>query len=175
MLYLLLLLPLAWGIPMLSPWNGQDHDAQLTSRPAQINSINSMIQHVFRTPDRILSSPVEVPSHPPHGAFINTGTERTDYMRALRKAQQPTTLLNRYEHELLALGLLLLVPVTIGIVELAESIGRHYADEAYPERGRDRQRWEGRERRQHMQMRSEREKMVSDERRWWKRCRRDAL
>lgn len=177
MLYLLFLLPLCWGIPMRPPWNGPDHHAHLTAvaSPARIASINSVMQHVFRSPDRILSSPVERPSRSPHGAFINTGAERTDYMRALHNAQQPTTLLNRYEHELLALGLLLLVPVTIGIVELAESIGRYYADEAYPDRGRERHRWEGRARHQHQQMRREREKMVCDERRWWRRCRRDAL
>ncbi|KAL4897529.1 hypothetical protein BDV59DRAFT_45954 [Aspergillus ambiguus] len=178
MIYFLLMLPLCWCIPMQGPRNALEPHMQMTPASGPLpQGIYDTSQHVLQTTDQATRQPSSS-----HGAFVNINyTQHADgltghYMETLRKSQLPTTLIDRYSHELVALGLLLLVPVTLGVVELAEYIGRYYSEEEYPNRGRERQRWLGSEREKHTEMRTQREKKVYEERRWWRRCReRDLL
>ncbi|KAL4754836.1 hypothetical protein BDW72DRAFT_165481 [Aspergillus terricola var. indicus] len=81
-----------------------------------------------------------------HGTIIPANKERlrataTDstpsYIHALQTEQAPYHLLARYSNALFALGLLLLVPLTIGIIELAGRLSRCMSVEEFPERGRE--------------------------------------
>lgn len=83
-----------------------------------------------------------------HGTIIPANKERTQatattstpsYIHALRIEQAPYHLLARYSNALFALGLLLLVPLTLGIIELAGRVFRCVSVDECPERGRKKQ------------------------------------
>ncbi|KAB8070771.1 hypothetical protein BDV29DRAFT_160158 [Aspergillus leporis] len=75
-----------------------------------------------------------------HGTLLTTEetnqTRSTDagYLRVLRATQLPTNFLWRYAHEIVVVGLILLVPVTLAVVEVIERVGVG----AVRERGRGR-------------------------------------
>ncbi|KAF7587761.1 hypothetical protein BBP40_006806, partial [Aspergillus hancockii] len=54
---------------------------------------------------------------------INTTQSKTRYLRVLRATQFPGTMLRRYAHEIVVVGLFLLVPVTLAVVEVLERVG----------------------------------------------------
>ncbi|KAL4757417.1 glycoside hydrolase superfamily [Aspergillus foveolatus] len=83
-----------------------------------------------------------------HGTIIPANKERTratatnstpSYIHALQTEQAPYNLLARYSDALFALGLLLLVPLALGIVELAGRLFRCISVDECPERGREKQ------------------------------------
>ncbi|KAL4975178.1 glycoside hydrolase superfamily [Aspergillus desertorum] len=85
-----------------------------------------------------------------HGIFIladkdkpqGTSQDSTSYIHALQTEQAPYRLLERHSDALFALGLLLLIPLTLGVVEMAERLLECMAAEQFPERGREKQRIE---------------------------------
>ncbi|KAF7157692.1 hypothetical protein CNMCM6106_003545 [Aspergillus hiratsukae] len=89
------------------------------------------------------------------------------YLHTLHTSHLTAQTLSKYTPELLALALFSLLPLTLAILALAERIARSWTVEAYPERGRDRRRFLGRERRCLMLARREREKRAGMERGWW--------
>ncbi|KAL4924564.1 uncharacterized protein BDV17DRAFT_209252 [Aspergillus undulatus] len=111
-----------------------------------------------------------------HGTFVHANKSRTEsrhsnasYAVALQSQQSSYRLLERYFDELFALGLLLLVPITLMLVELAERFCRALSVEEFPERGRDMQRIGSLEKRaEWLLRRKEREIQVEKTMRWWK-------
>ncbi|KAL4781798.1 glycoside hydrolase superfamily [Aspergillus varians] len=110
-----------------------------------------------------------------HGSFIYADKPRTqssassNYTHALHTEQSPYILLERYSDELFAAGLLLLVPITLGIVELADCLARSLSVEEFPDRGRDKHRIESlKEREEWVLRRKEREIKIEESRSWWK-------
>ncbi|GIJ87351.1 chitinase-3-like protein 2 [Aspergillus pseudoviridinutans] len=89
------------------------------------------------------------------------------YIHTLHTSHLCAHTLSQYAPELLALALFSLLPITLCILAIAERIARSWTVEAYPERGRDRRRFLGRERQCLMQARREREKRAVLERGWW--------
>ena len=113
-----------------------------------------------------------------HGAFIHADKPRvqphnTSYAHTLHMKESMYALLDRYSDELYAAGLILLVPIVIGIVELLERISQAMAVEEFPERGRDKHRLESlKEREEWVLRRKEREKRIERSRSWWRCSRR---
>ncbi|KAL4884764.1 hypothetical protein BJY04DRAFT_170313 [Aspergillus karnatakaensis] len=113
-----------------------------------------------------------------HGTFVNANitnahTPTEDYTQTLHASQTPYNLLDRYSDELFALCLLLLVPITLGIVELADRLLRYLSVEEFPDRGRDQRRLESLEEREEWVLRrKEREVRVEKSRSWWRCARR---
>ncbi|BCS22837.1 uncharacterized protein APUU_31063S [Aspergillus puulaauensis] len=113
-----------------------------------------------------------------HGAFIHADKPRvqppdTSHTQTLHLKESLYALLDRYSDELYAAGLLLLVPIAIGIVELLEIVSQSMTVEEFPERGRDKHRLESlREREEWVLRRKEREMKVERSRSWWRCSRR---
>ncbi|KAL3464352.1 hypothetical protein BJX64DRAFT_254775 [Aspergillus heterothallicus] len=108
-----------------------------------------------------------------HGMFIERNlsqvSSNTSYAHALKNEELTYRLLERYSDELYAAGLLLLVPIALGIVELAERISRSMSAEQFPERGREKRRLESlQERELWVLRRKEREIKLERSRPWWK-------
>ncbi|KAL4873594.1 hypothetical protein BDV12DRAFT_192577 [Aspergillus spectabilis] len=138
--------------------------------------------HLFSPPQRQPLPETTYPESKPdsnhkssHGVFININnthvhTPDGNYTQALHASQTPYLLIDRYSDELFALGLLLLVPITLGIVELADRVSRSFSKEEFPDRGRDKRRLESlKEREEWVLRRKEREIEVEKSRSWW-RC-----
>ncbi|KAL5694982.1 hypothetical protein EMGR_001620 [Emarellia grisea] len=109
---------------------------------------------------------------PNHYHQKNTTNQSTDkilqaYLHTLHTSHFCAHTLSQYAPELLALALFSLLPLALCILALSERIARSWTVEAYPERGRSRRRFLGRERRCLMQARREREKRAALERVWW--------
>lgn len=113
-----------------------------------------------------------------HGTFIQADKPRvqpsdTSQTHPLHTQESLYALLDRYSDELYAAGLLLLVPIAIGIVELLENLSRSMAVEEFPERGRDKHRLESlKEREEWVLRRKERELKIERSRSWWRCSRR---
>ncbi|KAL4991473.1 hypothetical protein BDW68DRAFT_142355 [Aspergillus falconensis] len=112
-----------------------------------------------------------------HGTFIPadkdksraTSPNSTSYILALQTEQAPYHLLERYSDALFALGLLLLVPLTLAIVELAERLFRCMSVEEFPQRGREKQRIESLQEREEWAFRRKERDIKSElSRPWWK-------
>ncbi|KAL2850745.1 hypothetical protein BJY01DRAFT_209645 [Aspergillus pseudoustus] len=108
-----------------------------------------------------------------HGMFIerdlSTVPSNSSYIHALKNEQSVYRLLERYSDELYAVSLLLLVPIALGIVELAERLSRSMSVEQFPERGREKRRLESlKEREQWVLKRKEREMKIKKSQSWWK-------
>lgn len=112
-----------------------------------------------------------------HGTVINANKsriahEKPSYNYALQIEKSPYCLLERYSDELFAIGLLLLVPITLGIVEAVDWFSRSITVEQYPERGREKHRMGSlRERKAWVLKRKERESKIKQSRSWWKSSR----
>ncbi|KAH1485134.1 hypothetical protein KXV81_004433 [Aspergillus fumigatus] len=116
-----------------------------------------------------LGLPITIPVD---GTEKNTTNQSTDkilqaYLHTLHTSHFCAHTLSQYAPELLALALFSLLPLALCILALSERIARSWTVEAYPERGRSRRRFLGRERRCLMQARREREKRAALERVWW--------
>ncbi|KAH2212018.1 hypothetical protein KXW48_003806 [Aspergillus fumigatus] len=116
-----------------------------------------------------LGLPITIPVD---GTEKNTTNQSTDkilqaYPHTLHTSHFCAHTLSQYAPELLALALFSLLPLALCILALSERIARSWTVEAYPERGRSRRRFLGRERRCLMQARREREKRAALERVWW--------
>ncbi|KAL6237056.1 hypothetical protein BDW75DRAFT_249527 [Aspergillus navahoensis] len=112
-----------------------------------------------------------------HGTFITadkdksraTSPKSTSYIHILQAEQTPYRLLEQHSDAVLALGLLLLIPLTLAIVELAERLFRCMLAEEFPERGREKQRIESvQEREEWALRRKEREIKSERSRLWWR-------
>jgi hypothetical protein len=112
-----------------------------------------------------------------HGTIIPASKERTQatatnstpsYIHALQTEQAPYLLLARYSDSLFALGLLLLVPITIGIIELAGRLFRCISVKEFPERGRETQGIESRQEKKWALRQKEREIRSERSLPWWK-------
>ncbi|KAL4800557.1 hypothetical protein BDV19DRAFT_384370 [Aspergillus venezuelensis] len=95
-------------------------------------------------------------------------TLNASYTIALNTSQSPYQFFERYADEFFALGLLLLVPITLGLVELAEWFARSMSVEEFPERGRDVARIGEGMRGEWLAKRKEREMTVEKHKPWWK-------
>ncbi|KAL4941632.1 hypothetical protein BDV06DRAFT_177841 [Aspergillus oleicola] len=159
------------------------------SIPTATNNSNwdSIIpSHPEITVAKAIESATPVPSPEPavpmlkinHGTFIPTNKSRiqphhhplnASYTIALNTQQSSYQIFERYADEFFALGLLLLVPITLGLVELAERFARSLSVEEFPERGREMHRVGSLEKRtEYMLRRKEREMQVEKTRPWWK-------
>ncbi|KAI9374093.1 hypothetical protein BJX61DRAFT_541136 [Aspergillus egyptiacus] len=112
-----------------------------------------------------------------HGTFISPKYNHTQpsssssysYTHSLHVKQSLYLFLERYSDELFAAALLLMIPIAIGVVELAEHIGRSMAVEEFPERGREKRRLASlKEREEWVLRRKERERRLERSRSWWK-------
>ncbi|KAL2831143.1 glycoside hydrolase superfamily [Aspergillus cavernicola] len=108
-----------------------------------------------------------------HGTFIHANKTHeppdSGYTHALHDEQLLHLLLEHYLDELFAVGLLLLIPITLGIVDLAEHLSRCMLVEEFPERGRDKHRLKTlKERDEWVLRRKEREMRLERSRSWWK-------
>ncbi|KAL4949457.1 hypothetical protein BDW69DRAFT_188288 [Aspergillus filifer] len=151
------------------------------SIPTIIN--NGVANHNFETPSS--SSIQSVPTlRINHGTFIppanknisqikplppvQTQTLNASYTTALNTSQSPYRIFERYADGFFALGLLLLVPITLGLVELAERFARSMSVEEFPERGRDVTRVGEGMRGEWLAKRKEREMTVEKNKPWWR-------
>ncbi|KAL4805589.1 hypothetical protein BDV18DRAFT_21794 [Aspergillus unguis] len=140
----------------------------------------SLQQPLLETPD---NSKSELISERKFVETINHGTiiyahksriayPRPSYTYTLNTEQSAYSLLARYSNELFAIGLFLLVPITLGLVEFAERLARSMTVEEFPERGREKCRMGSlRERKVWMVKRKEREMKTGKSRPWWKSSR----
>ncbi|KAF4222717.1 hypothetical protein CNMCM6805_007831 [Aspergillus fumigatiaffinis] len=179
-----LLLPLSLGLPITIPVEGTEVYQLQRPEYHQQQQQQTILAQNHSEQDQSQSQP----SSNLHGSFINlnlnlnlhklkpnnnTNTNQpTDkilqaYLHTLHTSHLCAQTLSQYAPELLALALFSLLPLTLCILTLAERIARSWTVEAYPERGRDRRRFLGRERRCLMQARREREKRAVLERGWW--------
>ncbi|GFF31486.1 hypothetical protein IFM46972_03238 [Aspergillus udagawae] len=188
-----LLLPLSLGLPITVPVEGTEvyqlqHQLQHPEYHQQQQQQTILAQnHSEENRSQIQ------PSSSSHGSFINlnlnlrklklnpnhqskTNNNNTNqptdkilqaYLHTLHTSHLCAHALSQHGPELLVLALFSLLPVTLCILAIAERIARSWTVEAYPERGRDRRRFLGRERRCLMQARREREKRAVLERGWW--------
>ncbi|KAF7181330.1 hypothetical protein CNMCM7691_000548 [Aspergillus felis] len=186
-----LLLPLSLGLPITIPVEGTEvyklqHQLQLQhseyhQQQQQQQTILAQ-KHSEQNQSQIESSSIS------HGSFINLNLRKLKlkpnnhhhndtnqpadkilqaYIHTLHTSHLCAKALSQYAPELLALALFSLLPITLCILAIAERIARSWTVEAYPERGRDKRRFLGRERRCLMQARREREKRAVLERGWW--------
>ncbi|GAQ04724.1 hypothetical protein ALT_2045 [Aspergillus lentulus] len=175
-----LFLPLSLGLPITIPVEGTEVYQLQHQEYHQLQQQRTILAQNHSEQDR----PQIQPSSSPHGSFINLNlhklkpnnntntTQPTDkilqaYLHTLPTSHLCAHTLSQYAPELLALALFSLLPITLCILTFAERIARSWTVEAYPERGRDRRRFLGRERRCLMQARREREKRAVLERGWW--------
>ncbi|PKX91735.1 uncharacterized protein P174DRAFT_443723 [Aspergillus novofumigatus IBT 16806] len=184
-----LLLPLSLGLPISIPVEGTEvyqlQHPEYHQQQQQQQQQQTILAQNHSEQDQLQSQS----SSSPHGSFINlslhksklkpnnhqnntNATQPTDkilqaYLHTLHTSHLCAHTLSQYAPELLALALFSLLPVTFCILTLAERIARSWTVEAYPERGRDRRRFLGRERRCLMQARREREKRTVLEKGWW--------
>ncbi|RDW86240.1 uncharacterized protein DSM5745_02882 [Aspergillus mulundensis] len=113
-----------------------------------------------------------------HGTFIPMDRNRSlaqppnatiTYIDALHAEQEPYRRLERYAGALFALVLLLLIPITLMIVEVAECLLRSISVEEFPERGREKERVESlQDREEWVLRRLQREVKIERSRRWWR-------
>ncbi|KAL4970199.1 uncharacterized protein BDV14DRAFT_71004 [Aspergillus stella-maris] len=95
-------------------------------------------------------------------------TLNASYTIALSTSQSPYQFFERYADEFFALGLLLLVPITLGLVELVERFARSMSVEEFPERGRDVDRVGEGMRGEWLAKRKGREMIVEKNKPWWR-------
>lgn len=184
-----LLLPLSLGLPITIPVKGTE--VYQLQRQLQRPEYQQEQQQTILAQNH---SENDHPSSTVHGSFINldlnllrkhshsqnhnntrNATLRSAdkdkilqaYLHTLHTSHLTAHTFSKYTPELLALALFSLLPLTLAILALAERIARSWTVEAYPERGRDRRRFLGRERRCLMLARREREKRALMERGWW--------
>ncbi|GIK01165.1 chitinase-3-like protein 2 [Aspergillus viridinutans] len=192
-----LLLPLSLGLPITIPVEGtevyqlqhqhqhpeyhqqqqqqtilaQNHSEENQSQSQPSSSSHGSIINLNLNLRKLKPNP-----NPDHQSKNNNNNNNTNqptdkifqaYLHTLHTSHLCAHTLSQYGPELLALALFSLLPITLCILALAERISRSWTVEAYPERGRDRRRFLGRERRCLMQARREREKRAVLERGWW--------
>ncbi|KAH1535640.1 hypothetical protein KXV70_002142 [Aspergillus fumigatus] len=182
-----LLLPLSLGLPITIPVDGTE--VYQLQHPEHHRQQQQQQQTILAQNRSDQDQPQIQPSSSSHGSFINlnltrhklkpnhyhqknTTNQSTDkilqaYLHTLHTSHFCAHTLSQYAPELLALALFSLLPLALCILALSERIARSWTVEAYPERGRSRRRFLGRERRCLMQARREREKRAALERVWW--------
>jgi hypothetical protein len=182
-----LLLPLSLGLPITIPVEGtevyhqlqrpeyqqQEQQTILGLNHSENDHASSNLHGSFINLDLNLLHKLKL-SHPQNHTNTTNATSTTPndkilraYLHTLHTTHLTAHTLSKYTPELLALALFSLLPLTLAILALAERIARSWTVEAYPERGRDRRRFLGRERRCLMLARREREKRAGAERGWW--------
>ncbi|KAE8407724.1 hypothetical protein BDV37DRAFT_279513 [Aspergillus pseudonomiae] len=96
--------------------NDNDNDNLNNNHNNNINHNNNFNSHgTFLTTNTTPASPHQLQQLPP------STTNR--YLRVLHQTQLPTTFLKNHMHEIVVVGLFLLVPITLALVEIIERIG----------------------------------------------------
>jgi hypothetical protein len=107
-----------------------------------------------------------IPCLPTHSSSNSRLPPRPGYFEQLRRnlaTMDVAMICSRYGPELVALCIFLLVPISVVLVEVVDTLHDTMVTEQFPERGRGRVRLTGPERRMSVLAKCEREKMVRDQ------------
>jgi hypothetical protein len=107
-----------------------------------------------------------IPCPPTHSSSNSRLPPRPGYFEQLRRnlaTMDVALICSRYGPELVALCIFLLVPISVVLVEIIDTVHDKMVTEQFPERGRGRVRLTGPERRLSVLAKCEREKMVRDQ------------
>ncbi|EEA19459.1 hypothetical protein TMatcc_009595 [Talaromyces marneffei ATCC 18224] len=164
---------------MINTWSafyGMEYPAKYSSKPTSFDSgnDNSIQDDVLVVGDAcgvIVENSVDgdtsltiIPCPPTKPS--NNRPHRPGYFEQLRRnlaTMDIAMICSRYGPELVALCIFLLVPMSVALVEIVDTLHDKIITEKFPERGRGRVRLTGPERRLSVLAKCEREKMVRDQ------------